>query len=116
MYSGSCASIAAILQLENDLIDFSWIKFFTFEHSIYSHACGKLDYYFINYLIKVHFTVIFDSYRATNYSDSFLSWAQSKSFKLASHVAYCVPVLSLKVIGTKVFAFNPFLMELNIDW
>ena len=103
MDSGSCVSMAAILQLENDLIDFSYIKFFAFEHWIYSHACGKLDYYIIN----VHFTVIFDCLRATNYSDSFLSWAQNKSFKLASHVAYRVPVLPSKVIGTKAFAFNP---------
>ena len=103
MYSGWCVSIAAVLQLENDLIDFSYIKFFAFEHWIYSHACGKLDYYIIN----VHFTVIFDSLRATNYSDLFLSWAQNKSFKLASHVANCATVLSSKVIVTKVFAFNP---------
>ena len=103
MYFGSCASIAAVLQLENDLIDFSYIKFFAFEHWIYSHACGKLDYYIIN----VYFTVIFDSLRATNNSDSFLSWAQSKSFHLASHVAYSVPVLPTKVIETKAFAFNP---------
>ena len=103
MDSGSCVSMAAILQLENDLIDFSYIKFFAFEHWIYSHACGKLDYYIIN----VHFTVIFDSLRATNYSDSFLSWGQNKSFKLAIHVACCVPVLSSKVIGAKGFAFNP---------
>ena len=32
MYFGSCASIAAVVQLENDLIDFSYIKFFAFEH------------------------------------------------------------------------------------
>ena len=102
MHSGSCASMAAILKLENNLIDFSYIKFFAFEHWIYSHACGKLEYYTIN----VHFTVIFDSLTATNYSDLFFSWAQNKSFKLASHVAYCVLVLSSKVIGTKVFAFN----------
>ena len=103
MDSGSCVSMAAILQLENDLIDFSYIKFFAFEHWIYSHTCGKLDYY----IIVVHFTVILDSLRATNYSDSFLSWAQNKSFKLTIHVAYYVPVLSSKVIKTKVFAFNP---------
>ena len=103
MHSGSCASMTAILKLENNLIDFSYIKFFAFEHWIYSQACGKLDYYIIN----VHFTVIFNSLRATNYSDSFLSWGQNKGFKLANHVAYCVPVLSSKVIGTKVFAFNP---------
>ena len=89
----SFASMAAVLQLENDPIDFRQIKFFAFEHWIYSHVCGKLDYYIIN----VHFTVISDCLRATNYSDSFLSWAQSKSFKLASHVAYCVPVLSSKI-------------------
>ena len=69
----------------------------------YSHACGKLDYYIIN----VHFAVIFDSLRATHYSESLLSWAQNKSFKLGSHVAYCVPMPSLKVIGTKAFVFNP---------
>ena len=103
MYFGSCVSIAAVLQLENDLIDFSYIKLFAFEHWIYSHACHKLDYY----IISVHFTVIFDSLRATNYSDLFLSWAQNKSFKLASHVANCATVLSSKVIVTKVFAFNP---------
>ena len=74
-----------------------------FEHWIYSHARGKLDYYIIN----VHFTVIFDSLRATNYSDSFLSSAQDKSFNLASHVAYCVPVMPSKLTGTKVFTFNP---------
>ena len=32
MHSGSCASMAAILKLENNLIDFSYIKFFAFEH------------------------------------------------------------------------------------
>ena len=32
MHTGSCASMAAILQLENDLIDFSCIKFFAFEN------------------------------------------------------------------------------------
>ena len=32
MHSGSCASMIAVLQLENDLIDFSKIKFFAFEH------------------------------------------------------------------------------------
>ena len=58
-------------------------------------------------MLNVHFTVIFDSLRATNYSDFFHSWAQNKSFKLASHVAYCVPVLPSKLIGTKVFALNP---------
>ena len=103
MYFGSCVSIAAVLQLENDLIDFSYIKLFAFEHWIYSHACHKLDYY----IISVHFTVIFDSLTATNYSDLFLSWAQNKSFKLASHVANCATVLSSKVIVTKVFAFHP---------
>ena len=94
--------MAAILQLENDVIDFSWIKFFAFEHWIYSHACGKLDYHIIN----VHFTIIFDSLKVTNNSDSFLSWAQNKSFKLTSHVAYRVPVLPSKVIVTKAFGFN----------
>ena len=69
----------------------------------YSHACGKLDYYIIN----AHFTVIFDSLRAINNSHSFLSWVQNKSFKLASHVAYRVPVLPSKVSGTKAFVFNP---------
>ena len=116
MHSGSCASMDAILQLENDLIDFSWVKFFAFENSIYSHVCDKLDYYIIN----LHFTVIFDSWRATNYSDSFLSWAQNKSFKFAFmlHTVF----QSLKVIGTNVFALNPrffikcFLQELNMDW
>ena len=98
MHSGSCASMAAILQLENDLIDFSCIKFFAFENWIYVHVYGKCDCYIIN----VHFTVIFDSLRATNYLDSFLSWAQNRSFKLASHVAYCVPVLSSKVIGVSL--------------
>ena len=95
--------MAAILQLENDLIDFSWIKSFAFEHWIYSHACGKRDYYIIN----VYFTIIFDSLRATNNSHSFLSWDQNNSFKLASHAAYRVPVLLSKVTGTKAFAFNP---------
>ena len=55
---------------------------------------------------KCSFRSNIESFTAINYSDSFFSWAQNKSFKLTSHVPYCVPVLSSKLIGTKGFAFK----------
>ena len=97
MYSVLGASMVAILQLENNLIDFRYIKFVAFEDWIYSHACLNLDYYLLN----VYFPVIFDSLIATNYSDFFLSKTWTKDFTLASHVVYCVRAPSSKLIEMK---------------
>ena len=75
-------------------------------------------------IILVHFIVCsFHSLRATNYLDLFLLRAQNKKFTLASHVVQCLLVLPSKLIGTEVFAFNPYFcikyipfpQELNID-
>ena len=99
----------ATLQLKNDPTDFSENKFIAFEHCIYSNACRNLDYYLIN----VHFTIIFDGFRATSSSDSFFTVLVTRIYIGHSFCILCFSTI-VKTDWNKGLCFKPiFLFKMS---